>query len=387
MSAYLTQPVPYEESRTSFLSCMYRFKEVLPGLLAMFFIAIFSNNLAGVPNPFTLENLFAYLDQVIGPVNGQPVFQILNSNFVWNAFLLGFLVSNIFGVHDSWKRGLSYIHKLMPVGIILLAPHFVFSHATKVGWGIILFAAAVMVITATLTIYLGRWMRVDDRLSSDIAGALSTGDPHVTAILMPMLKAQGGQVINATACVILFSAIASVVLPYIGTLFGMAEPAFGLMSVLGVGNGAAGHSAAFGYGYEAGRYAVYTDVVRHVIMPAGFLYVFVFMFIRKARNFDNPEVRATRGLNKIPLFVIVFTVLWIIAQFHFFKEPAHLASFEMVKWDFSLAAAALGLSLPLREILQWGWRGFALTCVSGTIRIAILVAALLVAGYFELLPF
>ncbi len=93
--------IPYEEQRRSFLSCCYRFHEVLPGLLAMFFIAIFSNNLAGVPNPFTLQNLFHYLDNVIGPVNGQPLFQILNSNFVWNPFLVGFIIVNVFGIPDS----------------------------------------------------------------------------------------------------------------------------------------------------------------------------------------------------------------------------------------------------------------------------------------------
>ena len=95
-------PYIYEDRRRSFLSCCYSFQEVLPGLLAMFFIAIFSNNLAGVPNPFTLENLFRYLDAVIGPINGQPLFQILNSNFVWNPVLLGLIIGNTFGVHDSW---------------------------------------------------------------------------------------------------------------------------------------------------------------------------------------------------------------------------------------------------------------------------------------------
>jgi hypothetical protein len=48
----------------------------------------------------------------------------------------------------------------------------------------------------------------------------------------------------------------------------------------------------------------------------------------------------------------------------------------MVKWDFSLAAGALGLSMSVREIWDWGtWRGFALACVSGTLRIAFVLAA------------
>ena len=122
-----------------------------------------------------------------------------NSNFVWNPFLMGLIIGNVFGVHDSWKRGLSYIHKLMPLGIIMLAPHFVFSHATKAGWSMILFAFVIMVLTAQFTMWIGRRMGVDDRHAGDIAGALATGDPHVTAILMPMLKAKGGQVINALA--------------------------------------------------------------------------------------------------------------------------------------------------------------------------------------------
>lgn len=379
--------MPYEEHRRSFLSCCYRLHEVLPGLLAMFFIAIFSNNLAGVPNPFTLENLFHYLDNVIGPINGQPLFQILNSNFVWNPFLLGFIIVNVFGIPDSWKRGLSYIHKLMPLGIIMLAPHFVFSHATKSGWPLILIALVVMCAMALMTLWLGRLFKVDDRQAGDIAGALATGDPHVTAILMPLLKAKSGQVINALACVLLFGLIASFLLPVVGGLLGMKEPVFGLLSALGIGNTAQTFNAAFGYGYEAGRWAHYFEPVRHVIMPAGFLFVFLVMFVRSKLNPDNPEIHATRPHKVIPLFVIIFVALWIVAQFHVFKEPAHQAIFAMVQWDFSLAAAALGLSCPLRDVAHWGLRGFALTCVAGVIRLAVLVAVIMLAVQFNLVTF
>lgn len=379
----ITAQTPPVYQRKNFLSCLYSVREATPGLLAMLFIAIFANNLMGVPNPFTLENLFAYLDRVIGPVNGQPFFQIMNTNFVWNAFLLGFLFSNLFGVPDSWKRGLSYIHKLMPLGIIMLAPHFMIGHAAKAGWGLVLFALGFIFFSATLTIMLGRFFKVDDRHSADIAGALSTGDPHVCAILMPMLKAKGGQVMNSVACVIAFGIIASVLLPMLAGLIGLSQEGMGIVSVLGIGNGAQAFSAAFDYGYEAGRFAKYYDVVRHVLMPAGFLYVFIFMFIRRVRRNDDPTVMATRGLSKIPPYVIVFAALWFLACLHVFKEPAHRVIFEMVRWDFSLAAAALGLSLPLREIRQWGLRGFALTCTAGFIRIAVLLAAVWTMIKFE----
>lgn len=379
--------VRYEDFRTSCTSCLYSFKEVLPGLLAMFFIALFSNNLAGSPNPLTLENLFVYLDRVIGPVNGQPLFQIFNSNFVWNSFLLGFVIANLFGVPDSWKRGLSFIHKLMPLGIIMLAPHFVFSHATKTGWPLILFALALMFATALLVIWLGRLFKMDDRHAGDLAGALATGDPHVVAILMPLVKAKGGQVINALACVLLFGLAASFLLPLLGGLVGLGEPAFGLVSVLGIGNTGQMFNAAFGYGYEAGRWAHYFEPVRHAIMPAGFLFVFFLLFWRSKRRPNDETIHATRPHKVIPAFVLVFIVLWIAAQFHVFKEPAHLAIFEMVKWDFSLAAAALGLSLPIREVFQWGAKGLAVTCIAGTIRIAVLVGALMLAVRMEWFAF
>ena len=381
-------PVSYEAGRTSALSCLYKFHEVLPGLLAMFFIAIFANNLAGAPNPLTLENLFRWLDGVIGPVNHQPFFQILNANFVWNSFLLGLFISNIFGVPDSWKRGLSYIHKLMPFGIILLAPHFVFSHASKAGLPIILFALGILCVTALLTIALGRLFKVADSHAGDIAGALSTGDPHVAAILMPLLKARGGQVINAVGCVLLFGLFASFLLPLAGRLAGLSEPAFGLLSALGVGNTGQMFNAAFGYGYEAGRYAHYFDAVRHAIMPAGFLFVFFALLLRgvfEAKAETSPANNsAVSPIKRVPFFLLVFIGFWIAAQFHLFKEPAHLASFEMVRWVFSLAAAALGLSLPLREIFQCGWRGLALTCVCGTIRIVLLAVGITLAVRFEL---
>ena len=372
----------YERGRASIWSCLYSLRKVAPGLLAMLFIAIFSNNLAGSPNPFTLENLFAYLDNVIGPVNHQPFFQIMNANFVWNALLLGLVVGNAFGVPDSWKPGLSYIHKLMPLGIILLGPHFVFSHAAKAGLGPILFAAAMLLATAPLTLAAGRWLKVDDRHASVVAGGLATGDPHVCAILMPMIKAKGGQVANAAASVIVFGALAALAFPWLARALDLPAQAAGLGAALAIGNGAQAASAGLGVSYEAGRYARYYDVVRHALMPAGFLYVFGLMFWRRIRRPGDASVRATRGLDSVPPYLFVFALVWGLANVHLFREPTHLAVFNLVKWDFSLAAAALGLSLPLREIREWGLRGLVLASSVGAFRLLVMLAALWACAKF-----
>ncbi len=370
----------YAQRRTSAASCLYSLQETLPGYLAMLLVAFIANNLAGSPNPLTLENLFHWLDGVIGPVNHQPLFQTLNSNFVWNPFLLGLIIGNVFGVPDSWKRGLSFIHILMPLGIILLAPHFMFSHAAKAGLPLILLALAVMLATALFTLWLGRRMRMDDRHYSTIAGALATGDPHVTAILMPMLKSKGGQVINALGAVLLFGLAASFVLPYAGRLLGLSDEAHAVLSVLGIGNTGQMMNSAFGFSIASGHWAHYFDAVRHALMPAGFLFVFFIMFIRARRHPDDETVMATKAHAKLPLFVIVFIAAWVAVQFHVVQEPAHLAIFELVKWDFSLAAAALGLSLSLREIGQWGWKGVALAMAAGLVRLGVLCACLVLAA-------
>ena len=70
--------------------------------------------------------------------------------------------------------------------------------------------------------------------------------------------------------------------------------------------------------------------------------------------------------------------MWVLTCLHVFREPAHHAIFNMVQWDFSLAAAALGLSIPFREITQHGYKGFAVTCIAGIFRIVVLLAAILV---------
>ncbi|HMK65521.1 MAG TPA: putative sulfate exporter family transporter, partial [Thermodesulfobacteriota bacterium] len=228
-----TIDIALEGPRKSVLQCLYSFREVLPGLLVMLHIAIFSNNLPGVPNPFTLENLFYWLDGVIGPINHQPFFQVLNSNFVWNPILLGFIIGNVFGVPDSWKRGLSYIHLLMPLGIIMLAPHFILGHSFKLGLWPIVLCTGFMFITASATLFLARFFKVDDRLSSVIAGGLATGDPHASVILMPLIKAKGGQVVNGAMGIIVFGLIAMMVLPWVAGFIDLPEKALGLLAILG----------------------------------------------------------------------------------------------------------------------------------------------------------
>lgn len=376
----------YDAQRKSLFSALYSMQAVLPGFLAMFFIAIFSNNLAGVPNPFTLENLFAWLNGVIGPVNHQDFFQIMNSNFVWNPFLLGLIIGNVFGVPDCWKRGLSYIHMLMPLGIIMLAPHFMLGDAAKLGIAPIFVCTAFLFITATVTLFTARLFKLDDRHGAVIAGGLATGDPHACAILMPLIKAKGGQVINAVIGVILFGLIAMLAMPILSKVIGLPAKYVGLATAVGVGNGAQSLYAAFQHSYEAGRYALWFDIGRHVIMPAGFLYVFIVMFVRKIRQPHNTAIMATRGITKFPLWLGIFIFCWILACLHLFKEPAHHAIFNMVKWDFSLAAAALGLSLSLKEIAAPGIKGFAVTCIAGTVRAILLLAAIVICIKTGLLP-
>jgi len=376
----------YDRTRTSCLSSLYGFGQVLPGLLAMLFIAVFANNLPGVPNPFTLENLLAWLDGVVGPVNHQPLFAILNSNFVWNPLALGLLVGNLCGVPDAWKRGLSTIHMLMPLGIIMLAPHFMVGHAFKLGAAPILLCAAAMLGAASLTLLAARLLRLDDRHAAIIAGGLSTGDPHACAILMPLIKAKGGQVVNAVGCVVAVGLAAMLALPLLGGWLGLPDQYLGLAAVLGVGNGAQALSAAFAHSYEAGRYAGWFDVGRHVLMPAGFLYVFVVMFVRKLRRRDDPAVLATRGIDRFPVWLGVFVFCWVLACLHLFKEPAHHAIFNLVKWDFSLAAGALGLSLSWRDIAAPGLKGLAVAALAGAIRLAALLAVIALCVKTGLLP-
>jgi uncharacterized membrane protein YadS len=384
MSMSITQP--YEQTRKSFLSSFYPLKEALPGLLAMLLIGIFANNLPGVPNPFTLDNLFAWLDGVVGPINHQPLFQILNSNFVWNPLLLGLIVGNVFGVPDSWKRGLASIHMLMPLGIIMLAPHFMVGHAFKLGVLPILICAAAILGTAGLTLLAGRLLKLDDRHAAIIAGGLATGDPHACPILMPLIKAKGGQVVNATAGVILFGLVLMPLLPLAAGLLELPEPLYGLTAVLAVGNGAQALSSAFAYGYEAGRYVGWFDVGRHVLMPAGFLSVFLFMFLRRLRRRGDETIMATRGIDRIPPWVLAFVFCWVLACLHLFKEPAHHAIFNLVKWDFTLAAGALGLSLSWRDIVAPGWKGLAVTAVAGTVRALVLLGAVFLCAKTGLLP-
>lgn len=368
----------YNLQRKTIFSALYSFPEILPGLLAMVHIAIFSNNMPGVPNPFTLANFFHWLDGVIGPLNHQPFFQLLNSNFVWNPILLGLIIGNVFGVPNSWKKGLSYIHMLMPLGIIMLAPHFIMGRAFKLGFWPIIICAASMLVTASLVMVLFRLFKVDDRHASVLAGGLATGDPHASVILMPLIKAKGGQVINAFICLMLFGLIAMVLLPWMAGFFDLPEKYMGLLSVLGVGNGHQALFAAYGTGYEAGRWAYWYDIGRHIFMPAGFIYVFIIMFIRKWRKPNHPEINATRGINTFPVWLGVFIFGLVLAGLHLFKEPAHHVVFNLVKWDFSLAAAALGLSLSFRDILEPGFRGFFLTMTVGILRIILLLIGLVI---------
>ena len=369
-----TTEMPGAPSGYSSWCALYCVKETMPGILAMVMIAMISNGLPGVPFPFTMHNLFAWLDRVIGPIYGQSFFQLLNMNFVTVPILMGMLIGNIFGVPDSWKKGLSYIHILMPLGIIMLGPHFMIFDAFKIGPGPLALITLFVFLSATLTLLVSKWLNLDDRHGSILAGGLATGDPHASVILMPLIKAKGGQVVHAVVSLILFGLVASLVLPALGHWLGIPEKWFGLAGVVGVGNGRQAVLSGYLYGFTAGKYVSYFDVGRHVLVPVGFLYVFVVVFIRSLRHQNSPGAGTTRGGKGFPLFAWIFIIVWGLSCLHVFKEPAHKAIFNLVVWDFSMAASALGLSIRFRDVTSLGWRGVGVTCVSGFIRMGLLMA-------------
>ena len=95
------------------------------------------------------------------------------------------------------------------------------------------------------------------------------------------------------SCILLFGLVASFLLPVLGRAFNMDDEAFAVLSVFGIGNTGQMFNAAFGYSYEAGHWAHYVEPVRHALMPAGFLFVFLVMFlrarIRRNSGFSRPS--------------------------------------------------------------------------------------------------
>jgi uncharacterized integral membrane protein (TIGR00698 family) len=353
---------------TSMWSVLPGFRESWPGLLAIIVIALFCE-LPGLPWPFTVHKLLAYIDHVLPPIQGRGLFiDLLHFNYVVICLAAGIIIRNVFGVPKRWEIGLSYYSVFLHAGIIMLGSQYLLRDMVKLGSLTVIIMVVFVFGTAAFFIFLSCLFKLDDSL----AGVLSAGFSMcgVTALVAtaPMVRAKNEQITYAIAATVSFGILCMIILPPIARMFEVTQFSFGVISATGVPNSAQVIASGFMYGFDAGKVAGFVNIGRIVLIPAGALFIYFFTMTREVLGSEKINVWQTVK-EKFPVYVIGFVIVWGANCMHLFPKPAVFAMEKVMIWLFSLSFVGLGLQTKLSDVRKAGVKGLIAGYLGGSVKL------------------
>lgn len=223
-------------------------------------------------------------------------------------------------------------------------------------------------LTVGFGLFLGRWLKVERDTSLLLSiGTAICGGSAIAAVAVA-IKAKASDVTIAMVTVFLLNAVAIIVFPQIGHIYGLTEPQFGLWAALAIHDTSSVVGAAMQYGAVALEVGTTVKLARALwIIPVSF--GTGHLWARLNKRDGGP------GKVKRPYFIIGFVVAAAIVTFWPELKPLGLQIAAAARRLLVLALFLIGSGMTLERIKQVGFRPF----VQGVI-LWIAMAALSLGG-------
>ena len=307
------------------------------------FLQLIKRNILGVFLALIVTILGIYGAQLIGvgleKINLLPEGGASPISGIFVAILIGIIVRNFIGLHESFYSGIAFTLKYaLRTGIILLGLRLSLAEAFKLGaWGL-----PLIVITISsgliITLYFTKRMNESIRLGTLIAAG--TGICGVTAIMAisPVIKAKDDEISYAVANITIFGLIGMLFYPYLANILFLGDPV-----KAGLFLGTAIHDTA----QVTGAALIYNEVfnVEQVVNVATVtkltrnLFIIAVIPIISYMYYKNSNMKESNTIPKwykfVPLFVLGFVLL----------------SFIRTLGDFTLESR--GLAFGLLDASTW----------------------------------
>jgi uncharacterized integral membrane protein (TIGR00698 family) len=272
----------------------------------------------GVLLATVLVALFIWLTDLLNTALG---FEGLVS-YILMVIVAGILIRNTVGTPATFGPGISFcLKKLLRLGIILMGIRLSIFTVLAIGaWGIPIVIVCILA-GLIIPIYVGRILKLPDRLTSLIA--VGTGICGASAIVAtaPGMNAKDEEVTYAVANITVFGIIALIAYPFLShAIFNADTTMAGLF--LGTSIHETAQVAASGLIYDqtfgisspptTADVAMVTKLVRNAMM-AIVIPLMTFIYARRVGEVQDPLERGyKRALKLFPLFILGFLLMAVI---------------------------------------------------------------------------
>lgn len=267
------------------------------------------------------------------------------------ALLLGILTVNFFR-NPFYNYTQKATHLLLQISVVGLGFGMNINEALKAGKEGLLFTFFSIFGTLTLGCFLGKYLRINNKISFLISAGTAICGGSAIAAVSPVIKAEEKQISIALGTVFILNSIALFVFPFIGTQLNLSQAQFGLWCAIAIHDTSSVVGAASKYGNEALQIATTVKLARALwIIPVTFLSAFVY---------HSKDTKI-----KIPYFIGLFVIAIIVNTYipfvhDFSNSIVHISKIGLTLTLFLIGSGlsketlkSVGMKPMLQGILLW----------------------------------
>ncbi|WP_024507846.1 YeiH family protein [Bradyrhizobium sp. ARR65] len=275
------------------------------------------------------------------------------------AIVLGMAFHNFIGTPAIAKPGINFsLRRLLRIAIVLLGFQLTVGQVLDVGGRGLIIVAASLTATFLFTVWLGRLLKLDRKLTQLIAAGTSICGASAIIATNTVAEAHDEDVAYAVACVTVFGSVAMFTYPLLPRLLHLDPHAYGLWSGASIHEIAQVVAASFQNGQRAGEFGTIVKLARVMLLAP---VVFALSIMQRLA-----AGRSAAGTARPPLPWFVLGFIGVVALNSAMRIPPEVSKEIALVTTFllSVALAAMGLETDVSKIRAKGLRPALLGAIS-----------------------
>jgi uncharacterized integral membrane protein (TIGR00698 family) len=223
------------------------------------------------------------------------------------AVSLGIALRNTVGTPTIFNEGVLFsMRRVLRFAIVMLGLQLSLTQIVAVGAGGLAIIVTTLAATFMFTVWLGRRLDIDPKLTQLIASGTSICGASAIVATNTVTRASDEEVTYAVACVTVFGSLSMLIYPVLAGLLRLSPHAFGLWAGASIHEIAQVVAAAFQDGTDSGNFGTIVKLSR-VMLLAPTILVLGYVSVRHSQTVELGQgVRTTPRPIPIPWFVIGF---------------------------------------------------------------------------------
>ena len=286
------------------------------------------------PSMLQLIIFFVALGFCVTPAASPPI-----------ALALGLVIALTSG-HPFPKKNSKATKILLQISVVGLGFGMNFANVFEAGRSGILFTIVTIFGTLTLGYFLGKWLKVDKKVSHLVASGTAICGGSAIAAVGPVIDADENQMSVALGTVFILNSVALFIFPIIGEYLKLTQMQFGIWAAVAIHDTSSVVGAAARFGDEALKIATTVKLARALwIVPLALGTSFFFRSGKKKIN--------------IPYFIFLFVLASVFRTY----VPLNLSIYQILvaiaKAGLVVTLFLIGSGLSRRTMKAVGFKPFA----------------------------